>query len=633
MTDKISVAELRAKLLDPRVEEAEVAQYFLVEPGPKGPFDTQLAVDPERVDLEDAALDGARAAGILSLANGVARLRRRWRFDARRSDPDYRGPIIVSEGDSWFEYPLKLKDTIDWLSEDYAILSLDAAGDTMKNMLARGEYVGATDEVDASILLFSAGGNDLLAGGDIVRHLAPPAPGLVARDILLPSFDELVATVLGGYQRIFATLEERKPDLRIVVHGYDLPIPTHLGHWLGGPMGQFGIADATLQRAIAQEMMDRFNQGLAALAERYPSVSYLDLRGVVTDARWYDELHPTDDGFRDVADRFRTAILQSAGAQPRGAAVDVDAAVVDTAGTPAEVLANSLPRATITHRRGHSLHVGINVASAAHYGPDLKPLAAAEFDAIDMKALADGLGYASTILLGQAATIAAVNAAYQQLATDAVPGDIVVITYSGHGGQLPDGSGDETDDFADETWCLYDDQLVDDEIYEHLAAFKAGVRVLMISDSCHSGSVFRSVAGAMVEIDPDADAPPAEIPRILPRRNAAIAYREHQDAYEARQQALAARGWKTRGFENILPIAASVRLLSGCQDWQYSYDGVANGHFTERLKRIWDRGRFTGNYEQFHRAIGAQMRADQTPGHSCIGIPDPLFDKQRPFEI
>jgi len=41
---------------------------------------------------------------------------------------------FVAEGDSWFHYPILLRDTLDWLSDDYAIFDLAAAGDTLENM-------------------------------------------------------------------------------------------------------------------------------------------------------------------------------------------------------------------------------------------------------------------------------------------------------------------------------------------------------------------------------------------------------------------------------------------------------------------------------------------------------------------
>src|SRR4051812_22407833 len=76
----------------------------------------------------------------------------------------------------------------------------------------------------------------------------------------------------------------------------------------------------------------------------------------------------------------------------------------------------------------------------------------------------------------------------------ALAGDVVVITYSGHGTRVPDRDGDEPD-HRDEALCPYDTMtagpLVDDELYDLFAERERGVRVVLISDSCHSGTVAR----------------------------------------------------------------------------------------------------------------------------------------------
>lgn len=80
-------------------------------------------------------------------------------------------------------------------------------------------------------------------------------------------------------------------------------------------------------------------------------------------------------------------------------------------------------------------------------------------------------------------------------------------------------------------------------------------------------------------------------------------------------------------------LKASVRLISGCQDNQYSYDGMFNGAFTAALLRIWFDGRFKGSYSAFHCAIQNELPPYQSPNHFVIGPPNPAFDDQRPFAI
>ena len=125
-------------------------------------------------------------------------------------------------------------------------------------------------------------------------------------------------------------------------------------------------------------------------------------------------------------------------------------------------------------------------------------------------------GFAVSKLIDSQATKAAMVSGIQSLIGSAVSGDVVVITFSGHGTYVPDLNGDEVDGL-DEALCPYDLQtgggaLIDDEINTLFAARKAGVRLLLISDSCHSGTVTRAALA-----DPDADDAPR--PRFMPMGN------------------------------------------------------------------------------------------------------------------
>lgn len=93
----------------------------------------------------------------------------------------------------------------------------------------------------------------------------------------------------------------------------------------------------------------------------------------------------------------------------------------------------------------------------------------------------------------------------KDLVANARSGDTIMFHYSGHGSQVPDLDGDE-DDGMDETICpinfldprtisrngrilRVDSQIVDDEINEIISDVPHGVKFLMLSDSCHSGSI------------------------------------------------------------------------------------------------------------------------------------------------
>ena len=80
-------------------------------------------------------------------------------------------------------------------------------------------------------------------------------------------------------------------------------------------------------------------------------------------------------------------------------------------------------------------------------------------------------------------------------------------------------------------------------------------------------------------------------------------------------------------------VQASVLLISGCQDNQYSQDGWNNALFTGTMLEVWNGGKFKGNYRRFHRVITEQMPPDQTPNYYVVGVRNREFERQVPFTI
>lgn len=269
--------------------------------------------------------------------------------------------------------------------------------------------------------------------------------------------------------------------------------------------------------------------------------------------------------------------------------------------------------------KGISLHIGLNFVNPDHYGGWDGELKACEFDAKDMRSIATTRKFKSSLLLTRRATSDAVISGILEAAQELKSGDLFFLTYSGHGGQVPDTNGDETDaERQDETWVLWDRQLVDDELWDLWARFKAGVRIVVLSDSCHSGTVTRQMPAFP-------RSGPAPRIRLLPPRQAAKVYRRNEALYDGIQEAMPA-GEKRR-------IRPSVILISGCQDNQFSLDGRRNGLFTETLRKTWRRGRFAGNYRRFRDEIAQRMPQQQTPNYSVVGPANPTFESQTPFSI
>ncbi|MHA6511733.1 peptidoglycan-binding protein [Tessaracoccus sp. Z1128] len=284
---------------------------------------------------------------------------------------------------------------------------------------------------------------------------------------------------------------------------------------------------------------------------------------------------------------------------------------------------------------GYSLHVGLNVVDTSSYIPAPAVLAGCVNDANDMERLAGGQGFRTRTMLDGAATSSALLSALGDMARATVAGDIALITFSGHGGQIGDTNGDE-EDRLDETWCLYDRQVLDDELHRMWAQFPARVRIVVTSDSCHSGTVARSILAiatreALVRNPLGQEYWPEDVhltklrPRALAPSVAAADAVRRRDVYSAAQA--------VAGHTRSTDIAAEVILISGCQDNQLSSDGDVNGLFTEALLGVWGNGSFSGDYRAFHSTIVRRMPMDQVPNYYTVGNVSASFQAQRPFTI
>lgn len=276
--------------------------------------------------------------------------------------------------------------------------------------------------------------------------------------------------------------------------------------------------------------------------------------------------------------------------------------------------------------KGIALTVGLNSVDPKHYGGWSGDLNACEADAMDMSEIATSNKFEVKQFLTKSATRLNVTKEISNAAESLQAGDIFMLVYSGHGGQVPDLNNDE-DDYQDETWCLYDGELIDDELYSLFGRFKEGVRILVFSDSCHSGSVTKAAYYHGTAFARISSVAPQEIKyKFMPPDVALRTYRQNQRFYD---EILKDRKLK----ESLGSVKASVLLISGCQDNQYSSDGTFNSLFTANLLRVWNNGNFQGNYGFFHKSIQRQMPPDQTPNYFWVGKQNPDFEAQRPFTV
>jgi hypothetical protein len=276
--------------------------------------------------------------------------------------------------------------------------------------------------------------------------------------------------------------------------------------------------------------------------------------------------------------------------------------------------------------KGQALTIGLNAVDPRHYQGWSGELNACEADAQDMTDIAKSEKFSVKTLLTKSVTRTKVMGEIAKAAKALKTGDIFMLTYSGHGGQIPDLNNDEPD-AQDETWCLYDGELIDDELYAQLGKFTPGVRILVISDSCHSGTVVKLAyyQGTMAARGSGLGAQAIRY-RFMPPDVALRTYRNHKGFYDKILEDIKLKDSKEA-------VKASVLLISGCQDNQLSADGDFNGLFTSQLLRVWNNGAFKSDYRKFHREICRRMPPDQTPNYFRVGQTDKKFEAQHPFTI
>jgi hypothetical protein len=340
MTDKISYNEFSKMLRNVDVPEEELAKYVNAVPSESGAFNIKIEPNPDFVQMSDDDMEYENA---MSFANNIARWRRSVRFKRYIKKKSYKDwPVLVSEGDSWFQFPILIKDVIDHLSGDYLINSLGAAGDTAENiangpMRKGGQEYFRTLKRQAKIkrldgFLFSAAGNDVIGedphtgGSMLATHLKPDGiEGRPRSFIDQQRLDHTMKILKGHYNKVIKTIRQ-DGDLKnipIFIHGYDYCFPG--GHvddprknqlyakkdkWLGSAFKEKGIRlGRDAQRDVIKCMIDDLYNMMSKLIGQHDNIHVIDVRNTLNHiADWKDEIHGTSDGFKAVAKKFDTTI-------------------------------------------------------------------------------------------------------------------------------------------------------------------------------------------------------------------------------------------------------------------------------------------------------------------------------------
>lgn len=311
---------------------------------------------------EDIELTNSEAVtGILHNFNRFEQWRKNLIFKRNIKKKGFREnkKLIIAEGDSWFEYPLFIRDILDWIYKDrnYSLYTLASGGDWIGNMIYKGDYITELSKYYPEVFLISGGGNDLVGDSriatlikkktaiepdDIVANeKAATEKNIIAtkyphysdkmcdrivegRKYLSKDFYDLLSIFYLQYCLLFNNLKKSKKfdSMKIITQGYDFAIPSRNknifknplrlvfgnGKWLSEPLNMRGIYDDEEQRSVVAAMIFEFNEMLIYLGAKFDNIYHIDCRGLAKDNEWKDELHLSGKLYKKIAMTYKKCI-------------------------------------------------------------------------------------------------------------------------------------------------------------------------------------------------------------------------------------------------------------------------------------------------------------------------------------
>ncbi len=266
---------------------------------------------------------------------------------------------------------------------------------------------------------------------------------------------------------------------------------------------------------------------------------------------------------------------------------------------------------------GHALHIGVNFVDPAHYAGWGGTLAGARADAMALASITRAQNMHTVELLDDKATRTQLMVELRRIAEVAAAGNLVMLSFAGHGGRMPNAASGVKAGQQSATWCLHDGQCIEQELRAMLAKLPAGTRAVVLSDTCHTGTVTRSAPPATT-VDPG-----AQRPRLMPMDISIRVYGQHRAFYD-----------KLHKDAARLPPAATADpptlLFAAAQENQLAYEVGQHGLFTEKLVEIWDEGRYKGSWKALEARVRQKLPPFQSPGLSMRGPAQAMLG-ERPF--
>jgi hypothetical protein len=241
--------------------------------------------------------------------------------------------LIVTEGDSWFDYPSC--DLISHInSQGEVVRNFAHYGNTLGDMLSYEQkkqmtsFANWVKQNDAKVkcFLLSAGGNDFLSQSTDSINSSPLwailkncTNGQDIKDYFdEQKFTNLMESVEKKYDDYLNFINSQFSDITIIGHGYHYVIPNgkrftldlagislfKKGPWLL-PVFEDLNTPIKYRKEILIRLIDGFYNVLERMKKKYKNFDYVDFRMIsFSDVYWENEIHPTKEAFEVLGIEF-----------------------------------------------------------------------------------------------------------------------------------------------------------------------------------------------------------------------------------------------------------------------------------------------------------------------------------------
>jgi len=228
---------------------------------------------------------------------------------------------VVAEGDSWYNLPKFLRPPAiaDWIQKNkrFRLKNIAKWGHTLETILSQQEYLDAIDEYRADFFMLCGGGNDLQEGLASEKYIHPYDKMREIDNYLTDEGIKGLASIEDGLREIMSAVSQNYSTLPILAHGYDFPRPlVGSGTYIGKHLRTMGFPDQKMQPLI-NSVLNQLNHHVEAAANAHKTARFVDCRGLTKEFTWYDDMHPSKDGFLALSLRFEEE-MNSIGSKEEG---------------------------------------------------------------------------------------------------------------------------------------------------------------------------------------------------------------------------------------------------------------------------------------------------------------------------